>query len=613
MAAPAWATNLTDIYVGGAGNFTALGGGQAGLNIETDYFIQGTDCQSKNAWAAAIKGMIHDHGAAFTVPTTGAIIAWLYYAAVGSLEVKDPGGSPSNGGMMLVEGSGSGNRNRYNVGGKDTLTFDSWVPYVVDPNTATPDDTVGTPSGTEQWVGVECNLPGAGPTKGSPCGIDAVRYGRCDIEYTAGDLGNGYNTFLGAEAYGNAVARRWGVIEFRQGAYYIQGFHSLGLSGTAVDFRDSNKVIFIRDTPYVASGFNRIEILNASSNVDWTNIIFQSLSAQSRGTFVVTAGAFDAVACQFIEMGTLTFLASSNVTACIIRKCLAVTAPGTDLTDTKILESAVAIDVAALIWNVVTDPDGNLDDMEFSKGAASHHAIEFSGAAPATMTLRGIDFSGFNASNGATDSTLYFPDSGSDVDWVVNLVGCTGNISYKKVRAGDTVTLVIDPVTTMVTVKDSGGALIQGARVLLLASDGTGALPYEESVTLTAAGTAATVAHTAHGMKTGDFVLIEGADQQAYNGTFEIIVTGVNGYTYDMQTSPVPTATGTITATGGLFNTLTGATGILTDSRSILADQPVRGRVRKSTSAPFYKTQPLVGTIDAANGLDLTAFLALDQ
>ena len=217
MAVPAWATNLTDIYVGGAGTFSALGGGAAGLNTETDYFIQGTDCKSKNAWTNAIKGLIHDNGSSFTVPTTGAIIAWLYYSAVNALEVQEPGGSPSNGGLMLIEGSGSGDYNRYNVAGSDTLTFDSWVPYVVDPNTATADDTVGTPSGTEQWVGVEANLPTtSGPTKGAPIAIDAVRYGRCDIEYTAGEAAD-YQTMAKAEAYANAVSRRWGVLEFRQG------------------------------------------------------------------------------------------------------------------------------------------------------------------------------------------------------------------------------------------------------------------------------------------------------------------------------------------------------------------------------------------------------------
>lgn len=76
MAAANYATGLTDIYVGGAGSFSALGGGAAGLNTETDYFIQGTDCKSKNAWNNAIKGLIHDNGSSFTVPTTGGIILW---------------------------------------------------------------------------------------------------------------------------------------------------------------------------------------------------------------------------------------------------------------------------------------------------------------------------------------------------------------------------------------------------------------------------------------------------------------------------------------------------------------------------------------------------------
>ena len=139
----------------------------------------------------------------------------------------------------------------------------------------------------------------------------------------------------------------------------------------------------------------------------------------------------------------------------------------------NVLVSAVAADASALIWNVALDPDGELDNMTFSIGANAHHAIQYGGSTPTTTTLRGIDFIGFNAVDGNNDSALYFPDTGSDVDWTVNLIGCTGNISFKKVRAGDTVTLVQDPVTTLVTVLDNVTKLpIVGASVYVTAASG---------------------------------------------------------------------------------------------------------------------------------------------
>ena len=68
------------------------------------------------------------------------------------------------------------------------------------------------------------------------------------------------------------------------------------------------------------------------------------------------------------------------------------------------------------------------------------------------------------------------------------------------------------------------------------------------TVTITSSSTTATVTHTSHGFTTGDQVTISGATQTEYNGTFSIIVTGVNTYTYTLPNSTSSPATGTITA-----------------------------------------------------------------
>jgi hypothetical protein len=86
--------------------------------------------------------------------------------------------------------------------------------------------------------------------------------------------------------------------------------------------------------------------------------------------------------------------------------------------------------------------------MFFSKGAAAHHAIEFGTNAPTTMTLTGVTYSGFNAANGQNDSTLLFPDKGSDTTWTINISG-GDTPSYKKARAGDTVNIVASTTITL--------------------------------------------------------------------------------------------------------------------------------------------------------------------
>jgi hypothetical protein len=112
---------------------------------------------------------------------------------------------------------------------------------------------------------------------------------------------------------------------------------------------------------------------------------------------------------------------------------------------------------------------------------------------------------------------------------------------------------------------------------------------------------------------TGDIALIEGSDEEEYNGAF--VITFISGtafsYTYPGGGSGAPT--GTIVVTGGYFNELTNASGIVTDTRSISVDQPMYGYVAKASVAPYYERRGIVTTIDANTGRELAIQLALDQ
>ena len=614
MATPAWATDLTDFYIDGASTVTAIGTGAAALgNPETDFFIQGSSCISKGAWTNATKGFIIDAlGANFTVPTDGCVIVFAKYDAAGSLDLK------SNGGLQVIIGSAVGAYYHYYVGGSDTLAFNSWIPYAIDPNTATVDNTTGSPAGTERWVGVLATLPTtSGPTKGNPIGADAIRYGRGTIEYTAGDVTFGYNTFAVGEGYANDPTRRWGLIELLGGAYQIQGFHSLGTASTAVDFRDSNKVLFFRATgannttnDAVSTAFNRIEILNSSSNVDWDNISISALGTRARGVFVHTAGSFDATSCQFTDMATFTFLSTTVATDCVFRRTDTITAPGSTLNGSQIISSRVAADAAALIWNVATDPDGKLDDMSFTMGTNAHHAIELGASAPSSVTLRGWTVTGFSASDGNNDSVIY-NTSGKAI--TVYAVGASGTISYKNSGAGSATTVIADPVTIAVHAQTVDGTDVQDVRVLLETSDGTGPFPYQDVVTISNSGTTATVTHTAHGMADNDYIVVRGASLTENNGPFQITFISANSYSYTMGSSPGSSPTGTILVSFVALFGLTDVNGDLSTSRVYPSAQPITGKARKSTSAPYYKTAPLGGTVSNTLGFTTSAIMILDQ
>jgi len=616
-----YATNMSDFWLEGATTVTAIGTGGAGLgNPETDFFIQSAGCISKGAWTNAIKGFIIDAlGTTFTVPTDGAVIGFIKYDAAGSLAAK------SAGGLQMIVGSGDGDYNRYYIGGNNTLAFDSWVPYTVDPNTATADGTAaGTPDGSERWVGVVANLPTtSGPTKGNPIAMDAIRYGRCDIEYTSTGC-----TFSGAEAWANDSTRRWGLIALRNGSYLIQGFHSFGTSGASCTFSDSNKVLFILPSgnnnltnDAVSTAFNRLEILNGSSTVTWDNISISALGTRARGVFVHTAGTFTATNCQFVDMDTFSLLSTATATGCTWRRCNAVTAPATDLRNSKILASTVALDTGALIYNSATDPNGKLDGMEFSKGAAAHHAIDFGTSVTADITLRGVEFTGFGSTDDSNDSTVRFLATSGDIS--LNLIGCTvGGVAASAANfsiddaAGITVTPVFDPVDVKVTSVKSNGDVIGEAYVHLRAKDGTGPFHYNASVSVSRAGTTATVTQAAgHILKVGDKFVLRGiTDKTADNAVHTVTAVSGNDYNYTTTDSGSTSYAGTITSTFVALDGLTNiTTGVITTTRYYSANQPVIGWARKSTSSPFYKEGSINKDIDSNSGLDYTAVMVLDE
>lgn len=179
--------------------------------------------------------------------------------------------------------------------------------------------------------------------------------------------------------------------------------------------------------------------------------------------------------------------------------------------------------------------------------------------------------------------------------------------------SGD-VTINNAPVTLLVNVDDNNGVNLQNAQVLAEAGDGTGDLPFEETVTITRAATTATVTHTGHGLATSDKVTIRGAEQPEYNAVHTIIVTGTNAYTYTVSGSPATPATGTITSTGVWLAGLTDVNGQISAAKSISLNQSIRGPVRKSTTSPRFKSFSLAGNVvDKTAGLTITVRMILDE
>jgi len=277
---------------------------------------------------------------------------------------------------------------------------------------------------------------------------------------------------------------------------------------------------------------------------------------------------------------------------------------------------------------------------DFTVGSSVTGAANFALASGSNVIISGGDLDGSYITGNATldvdtDFTDIYINGNLDItiaaDTVLDFsnVTVTGNVTNSagsntltinasngsSLTAGDAgtgngETNVVNAVTLTVTVKDTSGSNIENARVLLEAEAG-GAAPSDDSVTVSNVTTTATVTHTAHGMSTNDWVVIRGADDEYYNGIFQITVTTANAYTYTMSGTPT-VDTGTITATQSYINELTNASGIATENVNFGTDQPVRGVARKSSASPFYRTGSISGTI-TSSGFSTTITLISDE
>lgn len=620
MTAPSYTTDLSTFNLcensGTFGEFTGMVDGGLPDSSDQDDVIQGSYLTSavNSLKVGELQSIYADYGSGVTIPTDGAILIWNKFDAGGLLA------SYTNGGLRFVVGQGIADWDAWKAGGVDKAPnpYGGWYNYALNPLARTYDYRYGSGTGTSyRYVGMACSLTAAGPSKGQPFKIDAIRYGRGSIILEYGSSGDGYANFADAAAVnddnsGTYGYNRWGLFQAIAGGYLWKGRMQIGTSSNACEFTDADVFILIDDVVNCTANFNTIEINHASTIVNWTNVIFKALGTTSPGRLVMNANAdMNLNACQFFDMGAFGFGGSgSEFLNCVFQGCGLITVNGGKLNGSQVLDSTVAADASAINWNVNVDPDGYLDDLVVSEGANAHHAIEFGTTSPTTMTIRGLDVgSDFAATDGQNNSTFYIARTGGTV--TIYCVGCSGNMTYKS--AGADVVIVADPVTVKVTVKNAQGTLIENARVLVKASNGTGPFPFEDVVTIANSGTTATVTHNTHGMATNDYVLIEGASLQANNGVFQITVTDSNTYTYTMSSTPGSSPTGTITATFVALYGLTDAQGVKSTSRVYSGDQPVDGWARKSSSSPLYRQGPISETIDATDGMVTTAILITDE
>jgi len=121
---------------------------------------------------------------------------------------------------------------------------------------------------------------------------------------------------------------------------------------------------------------------------------------------------------------------------------------------------------------------------------------------------------------------------------------------------------------------------------------------------ITYSTTTATLTTTsAHGLATGQIVVISGASPSAYNGTFTVTVTGTNTFTYTMATNPGANATSVGSYNYGAWSAIGGgATGGGTDQIFNLNGQTINS----SYTIPSGYNANTTGTVTIATGIVVT-------
>lgn len=560
-------------------------------------------------------------------------------------EADNSAASPisTNSGFMLRVTDGSGNYKQWHMDGSDTWDG-RWKTYTHDLTTTATHSSSGTLSLADvdivTWYTDNSNSGTIRIIDNT--WLDAVRYGT-GIGFTSSTT-EAFN-FSDCALLDTGSTTWYGILEEVDGVIFMQGAITVGGESTGTtNFVSSAETVYVRAFDYNSADLELLfdEGASETTTVDIDDLVMKTVGTTGCKLTMTDAGIGTATidgstfidmgecnvpvanlnATKFTGCGAITLGSGKTATDCTFTGNGQITHAGADMTGSTVSGYEGTADTSALIYDVNADPDGEMDNMTFTKGTALTHAIEFGTNVPSvtdsptgTMTLRGCTFNGYGGGSPDDDAVFHFKDTTGSI--TLFLVNCTtdGTFSYK--TDGVTVNIVEDPVDKTVTTVTKSGVPISGALVLLRAalSSPEGPFPVSVTVTIANSGATATVTHTAHGMATDDYVQIVGGSLSANQGVFQITKINDDSYSYTLNESPLPggSPTGTITATFVALYGTTDGNGQVTTSRVYSANQAVEGWTRKSSTAPFYQEGPLTGEIDSITGYNAVAVMVSDE
>jgi hypothetical protein len=439
MAAQSITTDLTlvnNAEPGTLGDWSALGGGQAGTSEETDYFIQGSTSISKQV-KQETKGMHADAGSSQTFGTGDHVYVWMYSTTPGA------GDTRANGGLRITLGASSNARDEFYVNGSDTYKYGGWICYPVDP-TATPDNVIGAGAGTtpRYFGGIMSNSVSV---KGVNFGIDVIRYGT-GIDATGGGSPDPDLTFNDIATEDALNANAYGILQPTAAGTSLQGRVRIGADDTTTTtvFNDVDAVLTkANNNPTgvnqkTASNFSGIILAGSQTTATFDGCLFIGLDTTDLGFFdsgsATNLATVTLTNTTFLDWGTTTLSSSTTTTNSTWKNCGAVTLNSGSISSCTFQNSDP----------VVAGNDlANISNCSFTRGSNTH-AITTS-ISTGTISFVGNSFSGYNAADGQVDSAIEFTASTGSV--TINVSGGATPSILK--QAGLTVTFQTSSTLTL--------------------------------------------------------------------------------------------------------------------------------------------------------------------
>jgi len=473
MTVPSYTTDLVTIATGDlnvdAGDWdeSSDGGWDTGGAMVDDQnlYYNNSECvsaqmtkDSNGSGASGPATIMYLHTAAFTIPADGAALIHHLWAAPPALNTL------ANAGIIVLAGTNFGDFYGWNASGSDFAPAPrgGWANYAINPAIGSPDHTVGNTVTTYNMIGMA--VAALQQARGNPNACNAIRYGRCTSIYEYGETAN-YATFNGYADVDSIITNKWNLLDPIKGGYEHQGLMSLGTATNPVDFRDSSKSISIANTINVTPAFNRIEVHNVSSNIEWTAISIAALGTVSIGTFeAIDNATITKISCTFTDMGTFIYQSNSTLLKTIRRRCGLVTQGGATITGETYDSPSGSVGLLVSNLNIVTECTFTSD--------GTGHGVDLGTINTSTSLNWDNQESGYTVASSGNETILVnYTDTGSPL--TINVVAGASTPSVYNTGAG-TVNVVAGQVTTKIIVKHSDGSLLTtlDANVLVEAAAG---------------------------------------------------------------------------------------------------------------------------------------------